>query len=138
MVGTVAIVTQLSNLRAEARRRQDDIDEARRAERLTQVINFLKLIQQGELIAVEKYDRGRSSESLDVRRDETKDAIWVAQRIIELLCERDISDAAHDLSDVTDRVMYHGSSRGSVVLEVRPVRKKFIDLVNSRITSPGH
>jgi hypothetical protein len=62
VVGTVALATQWINQNAETRRRRWDINEARRAECLTEVINYLKLIQQGELIAIEKYDRGKDSE----------------------------------------------------------------------------
>ncbi len=136
--GAVALITQLINQRAETRRRRDDINEARRAEILTQVISYLKLIEQAELIAVEKYDRGKGSESLDLRAVETKEAIWVAQRMIELLCEQEVSVAAHNLSSVTDEIIKNGPSHGSVVLEIRPKRKEFIKKVRSQITHPEH
>ena len=137
VVGAVALIGQRLNQRAETRRHQEDIDEARRAGRLTEVINYLKLIQQGELVAIDKYDRGKDSPTLDLRAAEIKEAIWVAQRVIELLCEPEISKAAHDLSSVTDAVMVNGPSGKSVVSVIRPVRKVFIELVRSRFTYPG-
>jgi hypothetical protein len=82
VVGAVALVGQRLNQRAETRRHQEDIDEARRAERLTGVVNYLKLIQQGELMAIDMYDHGKNSPSLDLRKTEIKEAIWVAQRVI--------------------------------------------------------
>jgi hypothetical protein len=136
VVGAVALVTQGFNQRAEARRHRENLNEARRAERLTEVINYLKLIQQGEIVAIDKYDRGKGSQSLELRAAEIKEAIWVAQRTIELLCEPEVSKAAHDLSSVTAAVM-SAPSGASVVSVTRPVRKVFIEVVRSRITYPG-
>jgi hypothetical protein len=136
VVGAVALIGQRFTSAAETRRHQEDIDEAHRTERLTEVINYLKLIQQGELAAIDKYDHGNRSPSLDLRIAEIREAIWVAQRVIELLCEPVVYQAAHDLSDVTDAVM-HGPPGIPVVSVIRPVRKAFIDVVQSRITYPG-
>jgi hypothetical protein len=136
VVGAVALIGQQFNQRAETRRHGEDIDEARRTERLTEIINYLKLIQQGELVAIDKYDRGKASPSLDLRAAEIKEAIWVAQRVIELLCEPEVSKAAHDLSSVTDAVIVNGPSGKPVVSVIRPVRKVFIEVVRPRITYP--
>lgn len=137
VVGAVALIGQRLNQNAETQRHREDIDEARRAERLTEVIHYLKLIQQGEQVAIDKYDHGMNSPSLDLRATEIKEAIWVAQRVIELLCEPEVYKAAHRLSDVTDRVIVNGPSGKPVVSVIRPDRNKFIDVVQSRITYPG-
>jgi hypothetical protein len=136
VVGAVALLGQQFNQRAEARRHRADIDEARRTERLTEVINYLKLIQQGELVAIDKYHDGKASPSLDLRVAEIREAIWVAQRVIELLCKKEVSNAAHDLSSVTDAVMKNGPSGKPVVSVIRPVRKVFIEVAQSQITFP--
>jgi hypothetical protein len=137
VVGAVALVGQRLNQRAETQRQREDIDEARRVGRLAEVINYLKIIQQGELIAIDKYDRGKDSPSLDLREAEIREAIWVAQRVIELLCEAEVYEAAHCLSDVTDAVMAHGPSGKSVLSAIRPSREKFIEVVRPLITYPG-
>jgi hypothetical protein len=135
VVGALALITQRFNQRAETQRHREDLAEARRSERLTEVINYLKLIQQGELIAIDRYERGKDSPSLELRTAEIKEAIWIAQRTIELLCEREVSTAAHDLSGVTDAVM-SGPSGVPVVSLIRPSRRAFIEVVQNRITYP--
>lgn len=139
--GAVSFITQWITLRAETRRHRENINEARRTERLTETISYLKLIQQAEAIAVEKHDRRNSVPDLDLRAAQVVEAIWTAQRTLELLCEPEVSAAAHDLSGVAHRIITNGSALESVVWEIRPVRRAFIEAARQQITnaspSPG-
>ena len=131
--GAVSFITQWITLRAETRRHQENIKEARRTERLTEIINYLKLIQQAEAIAVEKHDRRNSAPELDLRAAQVSEAIWTAQRTLELLCEPAVSAAAHDLSGVAHRIITDGSALESVVWEIRPFRRTFIEASRQQI-----
>jgi hypothetical protein len=44
VVGALALLAQRSSQRAETQRHRDDINEARRAQRLTEVVSYLKII----------------------------------------------------------------------------------------------
>ena len=130
--GAVSFISQWITSRAETRRHQENISEARRTERLTEIISYLKLIQQAEMIAVEKHDHRNSSAQLDLRTGQVVEAIWTAQRTLELLCEPEVSSAAHDLSGVAHKIIVDGSTLESVVWEIRPARRTFIDAVRRR------
>jgi hypothetical protein len=122
-----------SSERAEARRRAAELAETRRAERLTHLISFLKVAQEAERVAVDRYHHGLEDEGWHARARQTEDQLWVIQKTIHMLCTASVNEATRRLAFALQHVVRNGPTnpgkpQDEKVWEyIRPSRRAFLD-----------
>jgi hypothetical protein len=109
--GGLAYVAQRVALRSaeqsDTRRQAVTRAEARRAERMTIVDRLLAGAQDVERIAAERHYAGVSGTEWRAKADAAMDRLWVAEKMVRILCSLEMHDAAHEfvtaLKDALDR-----------------------------------
>ncbi|MFE9809267.1 hypothetical protein ACFYRN_35895 [Streptomyces sp. NPDC005227] len=129
--------------RAETRRSVRERAEARRSERLTQLIDFLRTVQEGERVAVDHYHHHVADEQWQARARQTIDRMWVAQKTIHMLCAPEVNEAARRLAFAVQNVIRDGPSGAGdpgeskdeqVWASIRPSRRTFLDVVRDHVS----
>jgi hypothetical protein len=137
-VGSFAVQDSIrrSSERAEARRSAHELATARRAERLTHLIDFLTIAQEGERVAVDRHHHDIADEQWHARARQTVDRLWVIQKTIHMLCAPEVNEAARGLAFALQDVIRDGPKdpgepRDEKVWEhIRPSRRAFLDVVH--------
>ncbi|MFF0187728.1 hypothetical protein [Streptomyces sp. NPDC005244] len=128
--------------RAETRRSLRERAEARRSERLTQLIDFLRTVQEGERVAVDHYHHQVADEQWQARARQTIDRMWVAQKTIHMLCAPEVNEAARRLAFAVQDVIRDGpgdpgdsgeAQDERVWAAIRPSRRRFLDVVRDHV-----
>lgn len=128
--------------RAETRRSLRERAEARRSERLTQLIDFLRTVQEGERVAVDRHHHHVADEQWQARARQTIDRMWVAQKTIHMLCAPEVNEAARRVAFAVQDVIRDGPGGAGVPGErqdervwaaIRPSRRTFLDVVRDHL-----
>ncbi|MEU0783905.1 hypothetical protein ABZ341_20295 [Streptomyces sp. NPDC006173] len=128
--------------RAETRRSLRERAEARRSERLTQLVDFLRTVQEGERVAVDRHHHQVADEQWQTRARQTIDRMWVAQKTIHMLCTPEVNEAARRLAFAVQNVIRDGPGDSAVPGEpqdeqvwavIRPSRRTFLDVVRDHL-----
>lgn len=123
-LGTVGTMTgQYLASRGEARRQRAQRDGERRAERKTAIVDFMAAAQR-----VEQYlDALRHSRAVpDGPVDDRVHELWLAKKVIELVCGFELAGAAHRYTSVLSRASRSADPRASAT-EQKAARGEFME-----------
>jgi hypothetical protein len=133
--GGISFVSQWFAQRLELRRHAIAVGESRRAERLTELRDFLRLAEQAQRVAIQRHDKPSQPADWEDRATAAVAALWVAERVVEMLCSSPIRDAAHAYAESVHAEVYKGVDHNSVTVNIRPSRRAFIEASREDLTN---
>jgi hypothetical protein len=132
-------LSQTGTDQAEVRRSALALAESRRQERLTHVVAFLEAVQAAERIAVDRHHHGVDDRQWHERSEVMIDRLWVLQKTLHLLCDKELNDAARLVAhDMRDLIRIGPKDRTPPIEariwdEIGPSRKLFLDIAHARL-----
>jgi hypothetical protein len=124
--GALSLFSQYFVERSAARRHAATILEGRRAERLAELIAFIKAAQKVERLATALHQHNASGDTFIERTEAALDELWVRLRAVQLLSPSEVSEAARALAIQAHAVVRQGPGDQSVADFLRPSRTNLI------------
>lgn len=131
------LVGQYLALRGGARRDAAQQAAERRAERKEAIIGFLS--------AAERIEQQRGQLASENRRDseqvaEQMHAVWLAKKIVELVCSGEVAQAAHDYTrelNIGSKEFSGGGGSGGLSVRERELRAAFLEAARQELGYTG-
>jgi len=128
--GTMSYVvqrsTQRSAERAEARRQNITLAEARYAERVAVIDRFLGCAQDAERVAYDRHQSDANGEEWRRRADAGMDRLYLAEKMVRILCSDELHEAAHSFTNAISEAIYHKPGNFDVSNHLMADRTNFL------------
>ncbi|MFI6358220.1 hypothetical protein ACIBJF_37660 [Streptomyces sp. NPDC050743] len=128
-------LTQRSNERLEASRQEVSRTEARRVERLRVLEQFLACVQAAERAAIDLVHHQADTEEAHRRADLAVDEMWLAEKMVRVLCSARVSEAANKFAWQIDKAVDGGTNGAAVWDFLREDRVRFLDAAHTELGS---
>jgi hypothetical protein len=126
--------TQRSAERAEERRQQMALSEARRAERLALLERFVEVGAEAERRAFSRPPQWRDGDEWSVGTQAVMNRLWVAERLIRLQFPLPVHDAARAYFLDLNRAVWEGLPEGESVRDyLEGNRLAFLDAARTEV-----
>ncbi|GGO92084.1 hypothetical protein GCM10012280_41460 [Wenjunlia tyrosinilytica] len=122
-----------SSERTEEQRRDSEIAEKRRDNRVSHLVEFLVAAQAAERVAADRGPQPPLDEGWQVLANQSIDRLWVLQKTIHMLCAPHVNEAARGLCFALQEVIKNGPDDSGepfaeqVAAHIRPSRRAFLD-----------
>jgi hypothetical protein len=120
--------TQLSAERAEQKRQQNTLSEARRAERLELLERFIEVAAEAERAAFSRPSEFDETHPWHIKTQDVMNRLWVAERLIRIQFPLPVHDAARAYFLDLNRTVWEGLPDGESVRDyLEANRLAFLD-----------
>lgn len=128
--GTMSYAVQRSTQhlaeRAEARRQNIALAEARYAERVAVIDRFLGYAQDAERVAYDRHQFGADGDEWRRRADAGMDRLYLAEKMVRILCSDELHEAAHTFTNAISEAIYHERGNFDVSNHLMTDRANFL------------
>ncbi|WP_280442243.1 hypothetical protein [Nocardia brasiliensis] len=128
---------QRSELQIEIIRQERLRLEARRLERIGAIEKLLVSAQDAERAALNFHDNGENGSEWRKAADQATDSLWISQKRIEVLCSRELHNAAEAFATASEKAIRNKPTNVDVWHFLRPTREKFLRVASAELREDG-
>jgi len=119
--------------RADAKRQEYARVEARRTERVTVIDRLLASMQDAERAAAERDHVNTATAEWWTRAATAMDHVWVAEKMVRILCGPAMHDAAHRFANVLNDSIYGEPIESELWERLAPSRSALLDAARAEL-----
>lgn len=119
--------------RAEVRRQEFTLTEARYVERVAVIDRFLGCAQAAERVAFDRHQRVADGADWRRRADAEMDRLYVAEKMVSILCSDELHDAAHEFINAISEAIRHELGNFDVSSYLTATRADFLSTARQEL-----